>query len=395
MSYYTTYTMPTSTATTFVFGEEVFQHQPPPAQPITDLKAIGRRVQVLLDQVKDEQPRLSSLATKTPFNYTCGIELTFVPEVYNELTRAMEKNHDHKEWDRLSQRYKGIAESLVLGNTTAIHPDPGCIEYPSPILESWKQAHAWYGVATIIGKNLGLVPFQEDQEGGMGHIHIGLSKEQVAYIHADLVARPYLTWIFATPNGSQYCKSLARSYLKQDLEPRFPLKGSEFVQEGHRIRPDSNIYDIFTTWNTLDFNGGNYEHEITTEERHGNLYALTDDRFSIAPYNYFHGTMEWRAFDAAATWKEQEEHLAFLQRYTWSVLSNADNFPAAPWGPGLPRAARNKVLQGYIDAYRKNKDACVREFKDLIVNTLELPWSRYKWYLERNLDAAFEWGKRY
>lgn len=333
-----------------------------------------------------EQPKLSSLAKKINFHYTIGIELTFVPEVFN---KAMDRNNTHPRWEELAEEYQGLVHPLALGNTEAVHADPGCVEYPSPILETWEHAHMWYGVSCAIAKSMGLVPEHENQEGGMGHIHIGLNEIQIAHIHADLIARPYLTWIFATPNGSQYCKSLARAYMRENKEPRFPLVGSEFEKVGRRMRADSTMFTTVMTWTSYDWRGQPYMKDLWHEEQfNNNLHLLTTDRFSIAPRNAYHNTMEWRAFDSAPTWREQEEHIAFLQRYCFKILEGADSYPAAPFGQNLSKLQRDKTLKSFIDAYRNDKDACVRDFKDLIVNTLELPWNRYEWYLERNLDTC-------
>lgn len=397
MSFISFNTYPNTSGTTFTNTSYTISSSSPIARVMIEREAAVERAKKALESwiitSRSTQPKLSSLAHKTPFHFTIGIELTFVPEVFD---KAMDSCTNHRRWAELAMLYKSVVDPLMLGNTEAVHADPGCVEYPSPILESWAYTHTWYRVACLIAKELGLVPEHEDQEGGMGHIHIGLDNTQIAHIHADLLTKPYLTWIFATPNGSQYCKSLARAYINEHYEPRFPMKESEFAKVGRRQRGNSNVFDTTMSWESFDHNGEPYSQDLSYSEQYGNnLHALTADRFSIAPHNSFHSTMEWRAFDAAATWREQEEHIAFLQRYCYKVLSRADSYPSIPFGPGLGRTQRNKTLKSFIDAYRNDKDACVRDFKELIVNTLELPWNRYEWYLERNLDPAFEWGKRY
>jgi hypothetical protein len=227
----------------------------------------------------------------------------------------------------------------------------------------------------------------------MGHIHIEMTEFEAALMHSDIVSRPYLTWVMATPNGSKFCKPLARSLGKANEPiPRLWQAGAGFIDRGERLSADSVAYDIRRAW--IGFDHRNEEYAEQLGECTKNSYNLTRDRFSVAPYNVLYGTLEWRAFDAAADWDEQEAHIAFIQRYVDVILTKTQKFACMPWGNGIKKAAHQKVMKATIDAYRNDKDRCAREFKEFIVNTLELPWKRYEWLLARNLDPAFEWGKR-
>lgn len=323
------------------------------------------------------------------FKKRIGIELTFVPEVYD---KALDRSVMHPGWRELAEKYKKLVQKFNIQGHSNIHADPGCVEFPSPILTSWSAAKNWYDQACMLGKMLGLVPEQEDQEGGMGHIHIELAQEEAAMVHADLIARPYMTWIMATPNGSKYCKSLARGY--KDVMPlRLLQPGSGIVNLVERT-PSSYSYSSFDS--VIAFEGFDSQNQKYIEKLHpysGNVYNLLRERFTIAPYNFGYGTLEWRAFDSAGTWEEQEANIAFLQRYCHVMTKQ--KFGAMPWPNRSSRKDRDQVLREIINTYRTDKDRCAREFKELIVSTLELPWDSYEWLLDRNLDAAFEWGRRF
>lgn len=106
-----------------------------------------------------------------------------------------------------------------------------------------------------------------------------------------------------------------------------------------------------------------------------------------------YGTLEFRAFDAADSWETQEEHIAFYQRYAEMCIRKYKAAYGDVSGKveGFPT---NKLIPKIYTSYRNNKDKCIKDFKKLIVDELELPWERYEWYIERNLNSAFEFGAR-
>lgn len=150
------------------------------------------------------------------------------------------------------------------------------------------------------------------------------------------------------------------------------------------------VHDLYTFYQTFDSDGNRFAYRMTDSDT--NRFQMTQDRFSVCPYNYTQGTLEWRAFDAPHDWSMQEGQMAFLQRYVSKVLSSP--YPAAPFAKNMSRAEREKVFREFRNVYAKDIDRCIRDFKDLIVRGLELPWKRYEFYIDMNLAPAFEWGQR-
>lgn len=343
---------------------------------------------------------MSRLQDKVSFDRRAGIELTFITK---ELVPAMDRNPYHKNWGQLAKAYKQRAENRGLDAVDQIEADPGCVEYPSPILNSWEETQRWWKLAVQVGKELDLVTYHEDQAGGMGHIHIEMNQVEAAMMTAEVLGRPYLSWILATPGGVKYCKSVIGSYLSKvnhtnyyrtpepcEMELRYPLADDEVLEVPVKVSSSHDRYDLYTFYQTFDSDGNRFAYRMTDSDT--NRFQMTQDRFSVCPYNYTQGTLEWRAFDAPHDWSMQEGQMAFLQRYVSKVLSSP--YPAAPFAKNMSRAEREKVFREFRNVYAKDIDRCIRDFKDLIVRGLELPWKRYEFYIDMNLAPAFEWGQR-
>lgn len=282
---------------------------------------------------------MSDLQATTKFHKNIGIELTFVPARYN---KAMDNNNWHSKWADLAHLYRQKCYNADMTNCMYISRDPGCVEYPSPILKSWKEAEEFYKKATAIAKTMGLTTFHPKQEGGMGHIHMGMTRTQAGMIMSDIALRPYLGWILSSPNGSNYCQSLKNVGVQMAVS-----------DPGH---------------------------------------SINNSRYVITNYNTMYRTLEFRAFDAADSWETQEEHIAFYQRYSaWAINQYRQEHGTPKKVIQYPSDAK---INSVYNSFYESKDKCIKDFKDLIVNKLELPWDRYEWYIERNLDSAFEFGAR-
>lgn len=314
----------------------------------------------------------------------------------------MDDNHFHYGWNQATWDYKRAAMAEDLPNAEEIYQDPGCVEYPSPILKSWKSTQAWYEAATDIGRMMGLVPTHYDQESGMGHIHINCSKHDAAVITADAFARPYLTWLFAAPMGSKFCKSTVGSMIDEYTLPNYPVIGDKLVNKKKAVVSRNEYFmSIYSTHmkpkttfktvhmlETIDASGK----KTTVETDDGEVdYSLITRRFTAFAYREHLNTVEMRFFDSAEDWKQQAEHVAFAQRYVEQLLKNAKRFTPAPYAQ---RKATFENLKEMKNQYRDNIDLCIKDFKDLITLTLELPWNRYEKYIEKNLVPAFEYGDR-
>lgn len=272
-----------------------------------------------------------------PWKTQIGIELTFLPKV---VTKEMEEDLWHDNWDALTTQYRDLAKAADLPNSEQIYTDPGCVEYPSPIIKDWKTAKQWYQCATKIGQALDLAPFRENQASGMGHIHIGgRTPTERGKLAEEIIRRPYLGWAFAGPYNQKYCYSVTHT-LYSDRHSCYMQKCLRAIRYG-----DNGATQFYSTIKGMPG---------------FKLRAL--------------GTLEWRMFDAAADWEMQEEHIAFIQ----ALVSWVDRTPT-----------EKMTLSEIKDIVNKTKklDFCIKEFKNFIVNELKLPWHRYEWYVERNLEV--------
>lgn len=219
------------------------------------------------------------------------------------------------------------------------------LEFSSPILRSWKQAEQWYHDVHQLVEGLDVTPFREGYVAGCGHIHIGnLTKQNKLNFFADVQSRPYLSWAMIDPVDDINAKTMLH-------------------------------------YNTID--------ELRDAARRPKSESLEHDMWvlmlksNILRYDDYYDTIEWRAFDSAADWEIQQSHIAFIQRYV-----------------ALIKKLKTRIHpiqhedEEFLNRYR-NVDRCVREFKEFITRTLELPWNEYSWYVDRNLIPKLKngWSK--
>lgn len=304
---------------------------------------------------------------QVPFKKQIGIELTFVP-------MRPDSYHLNSYWDNglrwpgfgvpswslLTSRLRSKAKTLKVPGYSKIYQDPGCVEFPSPILRSWEQAKSWYEQAVAAAEKVQLTPYEESQEGGCGHIHMGgLSDMQRRHVIVEAYKHPYLSWFFASPNGSAYCRSIA----------------GQFVTDGK-----SSLYCSAASRSLFD----NLDTPATYYDNRPRIFGRLAGKTCILSNRP--NTLEWRAFDAAADWDEQASMIGFYQRFVdYSQSANAGRF--ADLSPDL---MPHKLLL----LYRYNAELCIKGFKRLIA-AMGLDWADYKHLVKLNLRPAFVFGKRH
>lgn len=300
------------------------------------------------------------------FKNPIGIELTFLPMNPKPIHH---KNfnwfmaHEPGSWTSLTQALKTAAKARNVPGYRKIYTDPGCVEFPSPILKSWPEAKEWYGQALAAAEVVSLTPYEESQEGGCGHIHMGsLSKHEKSQVYVEAYKRPWLSWAFASPNVSKYCRSIAA-----------------MIIEAMNDRHSGGSYYTYTSHGGFE-RFGNRKFSNVDSYIHATLtvkYGLLSNRTK---------TLEWRAFDSASDWDEQASMIAFYHRFVaYSKAANDGKFSS------LDKALTpHKVKQ----MFHKDIKACVKDFKKLI-SQLELSWADYEHLIKLNLEPAFEFGKRY
>lgn len=285
---------------------------------------------------------------KPSWNTDIGIELTFLPK---RVTKEMERNNWDERWDELTQEYRKLAVSCDMPRAEKIYQDPGCVEYPSPILQNWKTAEKWYEAATSLGRMLDLEPFQENQASGMGHIHMGIPRHLRGEIVHGIIERPYLTWAFAGPYNHDYC-----------FTPMLHIIDALKIDRlTHHYHIDYCIQRAETRLARM-FTGA----DESTHVSHRYMPALRVQ--SDNP------TLEWRAFDAAADWEMQEEHIMFTQAMVIFFKNNKQS-----------QLNMSDLFNSHM-THTNNFELCAEKFEKFITKDLKLDWGRYSWYVDRNLE---------
>lgn len=280
---------------------------------------------------------LGHLARTTPWRHNCGIELTYITA---KVDPKMDANTSHPKWGAYATVMDGYLTIRGLDKLTycGAHSDPGCVEVPTKVIKSWQEAHDVCREITEMAKFIGLVPTHPEQQGGMGHVHIDITMDGRKLLTQDMMTRPYMPWVWVNPDAVQYCRS---------------YKG------------DSLWY--WDQWGDTYKLSGTYKFRVVN--------FVGDKR------------VEWRAFEAAENWREQEAQLAFLQRYfQWIVKGKGHKLNLA--AETHASTDKDKAPNVYHEKFVNNFDACVMDFRDLIED-LELPWSRYSYLIEKHLVPSF------
>lgn len=301
----------------------------------------------------------------------CGIELTYVHpgELKSDIMHVMIDGEKVSYCD-LARDMLELHEDIWEGPLGNIDPDPGCVEWSTPVLHSWEEAKAAWEHGHTIAEMMGMTEEIEHLGGGMGHIHVECDSEQLGQaIMIDLFTRPYVAWAFCHPSAIKYCSP---AYMQSNNVP----KGL--------ATPD--LLNITSPYG-----------------------KFTDVRCMMQPSASFFGTtknmrtLEFRFFNSATTWEEQYLNLAFAQSYVQfmkkkirenSVLPclTAVNNPADL--PSFQRYHPEVSLKSAVrDTFHKNLDFCISEF-EAFIKVLGLPFEEYEHLIDQHMRPQFRWGKK-
>lgn len=281
----------------------------------------------------------------TPWKYKAGVEMTFQRNCKTD--RSFQKWSESAFWgDGLCRDKITLRNSIPSELVVRVEHDPDCIEAPTKVLKSWVDAKET--ISTIldcaaakkfIAKNKGF------STGGGGHVHVsGMDNLTKCAALRDMQNRPYVPWFFADPDTTTQCNSV------QTTPSPFYWRDQAYAA-------------LLDPWSKIVKGAKKYNWSWK--------YAHT----RIHPS----GTFEFRFFDCFMEYERYEESLAFAQAYM-------------QWIAGLVRKGkkfdvsiikRSDLLDKYDDYAR-----CLEEFQEL-VETVGLPWDRYKKYIS-NLDQRFE-----
>lgn len=367
---------------------------------------------------------------RVPFKRPIGIELTFVPKdpdpwhLNSRNYMYGSTSPTRRSWSQLSQLYRFYAHEAGI-TKGSVHADYGCVEFSSPILRSWERTSQWYADAMGIAELAHVTPYEETQEGGCGHIHMGSVDEKLRRkFFIEVWKRPWLSWAFVSPNVNVYAQSLDRVLeANYDGYSRYvPTITLGYDSYGNRtlghvdnhisLGPHYRMLRYLQTYENRviqkEFSKLNGCHVKEVQDGYEGFYTAID---ASALRHVFNGifawkrvitrvtdqTVEWRAFDSAASWEEQEAAVSFYQRF----MDWTDNLPKKE-NDGRFRTEYLKAKKAGITlapgafraVFRNDMALCIKSFKELIVDQLELPWDNYEWLIDVNLKPAFAWGAR-
>lgn len=265
------------------------------------------------------------------FGQKLGIEFTFLSSEIKWANTFAFVEHYRKlrnsvEWEMKKQ---GIP-------IWAVWHDPGCIEIPSPPMESLTDLHAWWVRTHEVTGSFRLRTWKEGEMSGGGHIHLERTSNDralgnlVRHVHN----RPWLNWVFNH---------------HWDTDQANWLGGSPFARAICR-HPD---IDGQNPWPT----------------RHDYALTIRDD------------TVELRFFDMPRDWHETVAMAVFADRYYGMVKAFKGTIKARK----ITSAEGKWGLR--VTSFTKRQ--CINEFKELLAK-LGLNYSDYRGFVERNLNARFE-----
>jgi hypothetical protein len=198
--------------------------------------------------------------------------------------------------------------------------DIGVVEWPSPILKSMRGAKVWFNTTERWAKFCGITAFHENWPGaGGGHIHVdaGPDKNLAFNVMTQSRLHPYVFWACITANDN----------INAQVIPKVPVIGKSTTHRGAL----------------------QYRNELNT--------------------------LEWRAWDSAATWEIQQLQLKLTHRFIEYLYKN----PCDVTTPDIQKA--HTYYAGHVKR-------CVKAFKTL-VEMLGLCWDDYEWLIARNLVPRF------
>lgn len=266
--------------------------------------------------------------------------------------------------------YDELATRLKRKGFEDAHND-GCLEVPSPIHKSLRDAEVFYKRLIKATRGLNVSPriIRVDKRGaetyegtGGGHVHVEMPKSHRARVSflkqlIPIVAnRPWLNWVF----NEFMDEDNANALIFRSRVLHYLTIGT-FEEDALGYRTEDPYIGM-----TEMLNSGDYAISL------GNLRA----------------TVEYRFFDAPRSWRQSKEHIEFALALTKFALKKVKL--KAPPEELLPSLVAIGDMGSFGKAYTNVRSVEVL-FKEL-VKTLGLDWRRYKKYL-KNFEDRLAFGK--
>jgi hypothetical protein len=242
--------------------------------------------------------------------FVMGTELTGIHRLYREEERKwhMWAVHERKSKDRESVR-----RHLEMTHTGYynIAFDDHCLEISSPKLKTFESYRAFSQNVRTIMANHDYYPKNPTVVCGGGHIHVGVPKTPWGgkfryHVARDLIMRPYLPWVFGEPDEEDAMNVLINKANDYRLMDEIWQAG------GDRIVGDIGRYGDTRFIKHLELPYNPRTRYVNMSNRHGGKTHM----FMLTSYP----TIEFRFFEMAPSWEDQELQMHFLIAYlNWMV----------------------------------------------------------------------------
>jgi hypothetical protein len=142
--------------------------------------------------------------------YSMGIELTGVPKLLfdTQIDRLCSDGittYKSCDWDRIEKYKQMMQDELgkkLQWERAYAHIDSHCFEVPSPIFRTSLSMRKWFVRVRKIMKKHGLTPHHDDAVCGGGHIHVGISNQDLRLKVVKSVRQNFfLPWVFSQPDS--------------------------------------------------------------------------------------------------------------------------------------------------------------------------------------------------
>lgn len=307
------------------------------------------------------------------FKRRIGIEFTWVPEI---MSKTWSKKKDIGQG--LVEAYASIIKVELESRGINFHncnSDPDCVEISSLPMKAWKPLAAFYEIVNSIVTFYRLRPRTKFYSSGGGQIHVGdLSVREMVAITRDISNRPYLSWIFNDPEDDINAKSFVSSLcLLTGEDAKKAKRWNKRFYQYHTYNPVDNKILRSLLWYAPDMSPNGVLGTIRAHQ----LFVGIHKSYAVS-YREEYETLEFRFFEMQKNLGEVEDHVRFLLTYVEWVCKRLEAGDVS-----VPTLSHPMHLK------RFTKERCIAEFKALLVQ-LDLPYAKYRKYVNRNLPLRFQ-----
>lgn len=264
--------------------------------------------------------------------YTIGTELTAIPRRYDEeVYRSWRDNTANFVTSEVLPEALASVKKLMKARGLRAHCidiDSHCIEVSSPKLSRFADYKNWSIAVRKVYKDSDCYPQHPDTVCGGAHLHVGnIPNELKIALAKDMIMRPYLPWVFGQPDecGAMDVLFDKKSWIHGLISSRLNRRPDQWPRD--YTRGDIWALDVLM----------NDRHPMDAKYRQDLSYASWDLRTTFDPKvkknktpdiikqmdwskDFMfrmsgYGTVEFRFFEMAPVWEEQELQAKFALSY--------------------------------------------------------------------------------